>query len=120
MPSSHGPATAPDGLKNSAAAIRPPITTALRMGTPASASTQIFTRSEISAPRGIGGNWGWMHPGNWLQLSGRRLDKRLGTGNDLLLRSTGAGRPGHDRRHQDQCRARQRLDLPKAPYFLQA
>ena len=45
---------------------------------------------------------------------------RRGRGNDLLLRSAGAGRPGHDRRHQDQCRPRQRLDLPQAAYLQQA
>ena len=58
---------------------------------------------------------------HWAKLASnsRRL-MRSGIGNDLLLRSAGAGRPGHDRGHKDQCRPRQRLDLPQAAYLQQA
>ena len=44
----------------------------------------------------------------------------FGDRNDLLLRSAGAGRAGHDRRYPHQCRPRQCLDLPQAPYLLKA
>ena len=49
----------------------------------------------------------------------RRAERRhsptqYGLLHDLLLRNSGSRRPRHDRRHADQCGARQYIDLPQA------
>ena len=116
MPSSQGPASAArTDPEPAAAAIRPPAMTSFLM--PAIPPAVMIVRI---AARRANGELGLELGPKLATNFARAIDSREGSENDLLLRNPGAGRAGHDRRHQDQCRPRQHLDLPQAARLLQA
>src|SRR6266496_5410988 len=148
MPSSHGPTCAPAVPMSKVAAIAP-IRAGFRMP-PRPPIRRFFTRSAHAAPRELGLDAFpklatralsvliASEPGSSVLLDAfsscepvptslenamlwhRKIRARSGIGNDLLLRNSGAGRSCHDRGYPHQCRPRQRLDLPQAPYLLKA
>src|ERR1700716_748377 len=102
MPSSQGPATAAGAPRICAATIKPPkiicfFMRRLALGFDEGLSSPTIFAAPLQNSRRSAARmseWGWRHQQNWLVISRRLMRSR--TGNDLLLRSFGAGRAGED------------------------